>query len=333
MSREKVLLFLVLAVVLTTAVSSVARAETLGCYYADAVAALDPPIYLRLSEASGVALGTAVVNDGTLGASLGMIWGTQQTNGVLYANSEPNSGISSVNPDVMIGGKNCIGLENGNTGAQIIPYAINASNSMGFNVWDNPNDPIDKVAALDEENETYSLFFKTKDNNQNPRMITSHPGNSNRFDLVMTYGKFCVATAAANTTNWLADSTVAFNDGLWHHLVVIRNGDDAANAQLYVDGQQIALTATSSTPSYMTLGTSPQAGSTDAGYGLRIGTHGNKNRGWNGYLDEIAMWGRALTPEEAGGLYQAAVSVPEPSSLALLLAMFFGGLAVSRRVS
>jgi len=325
MSREKSLLFLAIAVVLAIIVPGVARAESL---YADAVAALNPPIYLRLSEASGVALGTSVANSGSLGASLGMIWGVHQTTGVPYTNSEPDSGISSVNPDVVIGGKNCTGLENGNTGARIIPYAINASNSMGFNVWDNPNDATDKVAALDEENETYSLFFKTTDNNQNPRMITSHPGNSNRFDLVMTYGKFCVVTAAANTTNWLADSTVAFNDGNWHHLVVVRNGDDAGNADLYVDGQEVALTATSGTPTYMTLGTSPQAGSTDPGYGLRIGTHGNKNRGWNGYIDEIAMWGRALSTQEVAGLYLA---VPEPSSLALLVATLVGGLACRRR--
>jgi hypothetical protein len=331
MSRRRISWSLMLTVVLLTTATAVVQAESI---YATAVSSLAPPIYLRLSEPASTALGAQVVNSGTLGSSLLMNWGIRQNSTAFYANSQPVSHVDGVRPDVIIAGRPCTGLESDNTAAQFIPYPTNASNCKALNVYDSTATG-EKVAAMDQENMTYSMFFKTTDNDQNPRVITSHAENSNRFDLIMTYGKWCVATAnysATTPTNWLADSTVAFNDGNWHHLVAVRNGDDSANVDLYVDGNEITLTPTSAQPSYVTVPptTGTQTGDPGPGFGLRIGSHGNKNRGWAGNLDEIAMWGRALSQTEAEGLFLA---IPEPSSIALLVTMLLGGAAFSRRKS
>jgi hypothetical protein len=337
MLRQSSLKFILFAIVLTLIAAAGAQAGTM---YAAAVSALNPPIYLRLDESGTDAeLGDAVANSGSLGtAVLNMAWGIHLATTGYYESSQPFSGENSIRPSTMLAGNPsllCLGLEDNNTGARFLASTGSPVNSRALNVK-NTSTAGEQVPAMDQENQTYSLFFNTTDANQNPRMITSHPDNANRFDLIMTYGKLCLVTGnVSTTTNWFADSTpgsATFNDGNWHHLVAVRNGDDPANAKLYVDGQEISLAAAKGTPAYMSGGTAPHAGSTATNSGLRIGSHGNINRGWTGTMDEIAMWGSALSAAEVQGLLQAA-TVPEPSTMVLLAAMLLGGVAFFRRKS
>jgi hypothetical protein len=78
-------------------------------------------------------------------------------------------------------------------------------------------------------------------------------------------------------------------DGQWHHVVAI--SEHQVSTRIWVDG---ALVATGGAPTISNNG-SPN---------LQIG--GNPNAGgrdWNGDVDDIAMWDRALTDEEIGELY------------------------------
>ena len=135
------------------------------------------------------------------------------------------------------------------------------------------------------------------------RMITSNPGFANRFDLVMDQGSLTLVTnGGAGMSNTAEALGSTFNDGAWHHLVAIREGDDAASAKLFVDGQELAH------------GAHWEAGARATRCGLdhraRAAAPGS------------ATWMKspmrtALSTEDALGLFAAAV--PEPSVVVLLL--------------
>jgi hypothetical protein len=95
-------------------------------------------------------------------------------------------------------------------------------------------------------------------------------------------------------------SGAVFGDDIWHHLVVVRNGDDASQAKFYLDGEEIS---DGFVDPIDTFGASDDS--------ARIGArHGVDNVGWGAYtglMDEFAYWNRALTPDEAMALYAAAL--------------------------
>jgi hypothetical protein len=98
----------------------------------------------------------------------------------------------------------------------------------------------------------------------------------------------------------------------WHHVVVVRNGDDINNVTMVVDGVDYSAILV---PSSATWGTD----GSDAHIAARFPTAASVHT-LNGAIDEVAIWlDRALTVEEAMGLHRAAV-IPEPSSVALAIA-------------
>jgi len=93
------------------------------------------------------------------------------------------------------------------------------------------------------------------------------------------------------------NSGVNIRDGNWHHIVATTTEGGAT--QIYVDG---ALAGTNAGPA----------------------STGSGNRMWDGRIDDVAQWGRVLTPEEVSEIYDAGVAgvslgeIPEPSSTLLL---------------
>ena len=78
-------------------------------------------------------------------------------------------------------------------------------------------------------------------------------------------------------------------DQLWHHVVAV--ADQANGTKLYIDGELVA-----SNSSHSVLSSSKRR--------MRIGSNPNKaNRFWNGAIDDIALWDRALTNDEISQLY------------------------------
>ena len=77
------------------------------------------------------------------------------------------------------------------------------------------------------------------------------------------------------------------------------DGDNAEDAQIYVDGVDVSDTATATGDSY---------GASDVT--ARIASrHGWNNRGWGSYagnLDEFAYWNRALSAAEVATIWNAA---------------------------
>lgn len=115
-------------------------------------------------------------------------------------------------------------------------------------------------------------------------------------------------------------SVFSVQNNVWHHLVVARKGDDAANLMVVIDGVDYS---SALQPTDTTWGTT----GTNAHIGVRA-DDGASDHNHNGSIDDTAIWlNRALTVPEAQALYEAAL-IPEPTCLTLCA---LGVLSLLRR--
>ena len=149
--------------------------------YSDAVKALTPEVYFRLNEPAGAAVGTTLVNEGSLSLPEAT-WGLPG-----YELTSPTSGAEGAVPFFEINGQHIVGLENDNLGAQF--KGIEGSDGADLlNVGDIPTE-------LDQENVTWSLMFNTVQNQEWTRLIVTPPEFDNPFFLVMNLnGQIQLAT-------------------------------------------------------------------------------------------------------------------------------------------
>ncbi|MBN2023271.1 MAG: LamG domain-containing protein [Pirellulales bacterium] len=119
-------------------------------------------------------------------------------------------------------------------------------------------------------------------------------------------------TGSANDS---ATSVGTYNDGAWHHVVGVADRD--TGIYLYVDGQLAASD------------TSLYSGTRSVTSALPL-TIGNIGAGYlNGMVDEVAIYGSALSAERIMAHYDAAY-IPEPGALALLLGAVAAALILQR---
>lgn len=93
----------------------------------------------------------------------------------------------------------------------------------------------------------------------------------------------------------------------WSNYLIVRNGN---TFNTYKDGAQISSFSSSS---------SIYVSSDDMNIGRYRYTGGTTIKYMQGYLDEIAIWNRALNVSEISALQTNSPSVPEPASILLLL--------------
>jgi len=97
------------------------------------------------------------------------------------------------------------------------------------------------------------------------------------------------------------DANIDEQDGSWHHVVVTHESD--GDITMYIDGEEAA---------------SQAAWALGNGAGLSLQIGGNPqavNRGWDGNIDDVAIWDRALTSEEVALIWNEG----EGSSIASLI--------------
>lgn len=93
-------------------------------------------------------------------------------------------------------------------------------------------------------------------------------------------------------SNVITDFNTNLNTGQWYHIVVVRDASEK-QARLYVDGTLFDSKTYSNNP---TGGTTSQ---------LWIGTDGGSGGYFDGTIDEVAIWSRAISDSEVADIYAA----------------------------
>lgn len=109
-------------------------------------------------------------------------------------------------------------------------------------------------------------------------------------------------------------------DNTWvHGLQTFSSNGTNTTVTSYINGTQVGATVNLTTASV-----------TNTGFNIGRARDGTNDRGFDGQIDELAMWNRALDSSEIAALYNsgAPVAIPEPS-VALLGGL--GALALLRR--
>lgn len=148
--------------------------------------------------------------------------------------------------------------------------------------------------------------------------------SQNNFDVSYGVRDLAIGTAGINdgqvftgdgTNIGVADAAVAG----WHHVLQTYTSDGITTTiETFVDGSSVG-TLTPTTASIA-----------DTGINFGAARDSQTNRGFDGLIDEVALWNRTLTSTDIQEVYNAGLNgqsltaVPEPSSLALV-----GGLAIA----
>ena len=187
-----------------------------------------------------------------------------------------------------------MGFSAGNTAGEFHHGVAGTSNADMMNLGSD-------VGEFDNNEMTYSMWFKTTNNDTDMRMLVNHPSATDHFMLVMHQGKMNVLTAT-NASSSLGTAGTAYNDGQWHHVLAVRNGDNISDAELWMDGVDV-----SNTLSYITW-------FSKAGNHALIGSRGLDSQphrlAFDGTIDEVTIWDRALTNPEIALISNSAVAKP-----------------------
>jgi len=140
---------------------------------------------------------------------------------------------------------------------------------------------------IDENNGSISVSVWCKVNvfNKNWQAVISK-GELSNYRLHRFSNENTVAWAGGQAD--LGNTSISVNDGQWHHLAA--TSSSSGGVALYIDGVQVASNGGASTLS-------------NSGNLLMIGNNpDNLSRQWNGEIDDVAIWNRALSSSEISEL-------------------------------
>jgi len=169
------------------------------------------------------------------------------------------------------------------------------------NAYDFENDELDYVTTPLIPTNTFSISFWTKiesfDGNQTFGTIENASGGKDGYAagitptyLNCTYYKNNVLTADLSYSQTL-------NIDQWYHIVY--TVDESLSLSVFVDGEFENSTTLSSVPD-----------SHDMGLMIGNGAENQDYNRWDGLLDEVGIWNRALTSDEIANLYNNGNGLP-----------------------
>lgn len=128
----------------------------------------------------------------------------------------------------------------------------------------------------------------------------------------------CLEVYLSNgTTSVNVYSPSRYDDDKWHHVVLVVNGTGTTGSKLYVDG---VLTNTFNNPG--TLNYNSAAGSSAIVAG---GPDPANGEGWAGGIEEVALYGTALTPTQITNHYTAGQLNPNAVNIAPAMTLTLAG--------
>ncbi|PWJ56040.1 PKD repeat-containing protein [Quadrisphaera granulorum] len=217
-------------------------------------------------------------------------WRLQETSGTALADSSPEGAVPAVvNGSPALGDPGVPGI----TGSTAVSFDGNPDNTVAS-------------AAATVAPSVYSeeLWFKTT-STLGGKLIgfgDAQSGRSGAYDRHVWMDRngtlhFGTWTGQENR----ADSTKAYNDGTWHHLVATQGAQGMA---LYVDGKLV--------------GSNAQTGAQDYSGYWRVGgdaSWGDTENGFfTGSIDDVAIYGRALTAADVSAHFKAGGGNLAPTS-------------------
>ena len=209
------------------------------------------------------------------------------------------------------------------------PAAIVGTKSMQF---DGDGDYVDlgNPALLDfgTGNWTVAGWIKTTQSERGT-LFSNGGDDSGGIRYVLTQGESnankLTLTTDDNSSKRQAKGGTVINDGVWHHIVGVRDG---LETRVYVDG---ILDGSIDVPDGYDL-----SGTSQVNAYIGIGfSFGNSEfvKGLDGLVDDVAVWDEALSDATILGIAQGTIAIPEPSTaiLALLGALGLFGFGYNRR--
>jgi hypothetical protein len=176
------------------------------------------------------------------------------------------------------------------------------NNGAGFN---GSTSTIQLSKIFDGLNPNMTIAFWIKTTQNDAYLISQWSGSSSsnyKWELTMELGKLIFSD---RDTNWRFDETTAnntaINDGDWHHVAFVKSGGTLGT--YYVDGVADG-TKSGASVNYST------------NYDVYIsGEHfGTASDFFNGAIDEVGFWDRALSRDEIATIYNAGVGQQYPYS-------------------
>src|SRR5881394_183663 len=249
--------------------------SAVGADYPSTVLSFSPAGYWRLGETTAVPAPSIAKNAGSLAAAadgdavLDVTNGAPGIVGTSFRFTNPN-GYDATTPSV------------GYIGSVVdIPYfaELNPDGPYTVEFWAKP-------ARLSTE-DYCPLTSMDPDQNRSGWLFYQRVSNKWRFRVGGVGGYAATVDGG----------TVVPNE--WQHIVGVSDGASPPNITIYVNGQK----GDGPIPATGALGFNPNRGRV-----LRIGATDFPNRGFDGWVDEVAIYASALTPEVISSHYQVATT-------------------------
>lgn len=224
-----------------------------------------------------------ILGHASLGTNLEAYWQMEETSGTRY---DSHNSYNLTDNNTVLSGTGILG-----TGADMEStnneYLSVASNSIWD--WTTSND------------RSLSMWIKTESDitNQGLCVRWSNEGGNNKNLLVRlnASGYVQVYVGSGSSTGVNVTGSTDVSDQAWHHIVITWNGTVDDKFRIYVDG---SLDATSATAS-------PGAASSTLRFG---GYSGGSGTAFDGIIDEVGWWSKALTSTEVTALYNSGAGLP-----------------------
>ncbi|WP_186776589.1 LamG-like jellyroll fold domain-containing protein [Rubripirellula reticaptiva] len=150
---------------------------------------------------------------------------------------------------------------------------------------------VDTPPALSTGQFSLTVFVYLEDQAQHGVVATNFDGERGNFDLSLDEtGLLQASIRNSNGDVFVVAGNATLPLAAWRHVVVTADGE---NLQLYEDGKFVA-----SKPCKALATTDAET--------VWFGTDASAGRVWNGRIDEVALFDRALTEEEVAALYRTA---------------------------